>query len=230
MPLASASASSSVSNGVIATTGPKISSWKIRASGGDVGEHGRGDVVAGREAVRPAAAGDEPALGLADLDVATSPCRSAPGAPARRPRSSGSCGSPTTMCFARAAYRSHELVVDRRARPGSGDPAVQRSPLSEKTPKSVESIAASRSASANTTRGDLPPSSIDRPLRYGGGVARRSVCPVRLSPVKEISGTSGCLTRASPASSPRPLTRLKTPSGSAGLLEDRRPTATPTAG
>jgi hypothetical protein len=31
--LASASASSSVSNGVIATTGPKISSWKIRASG-----------------------------------------------------------------------------------------------------------------------------------------------------------------------------------------------------
>ena len=33
MSFASASASSSVSNGVIATTGPKISSWKIRASG-----------------------------------------------------------------------------------------------------------------------------------------------------------------------------------------------------
>ena len=32
-PLASSSASASVSNGVIATTGPKISSWKIRASG-----------------------------------------------------------------------------------------------------------------------------------------------------------------------------------------------------
>ena len=39
------------------------------------------------------------------------------------------------------------------------------------------------------------------------------VCPVELSPVKEISGTSGCLTRASPASSPKPLTRLNTPSG-----------------
>ncbi len=38
-------------------------------------------------------------------------------------------------------------------------------------------------------------------------------CPVLLSPVKEISGTSGCLTSASPASSPSPLTRLKTPCG-----------------
>ena len=37
--------------------------------------------------------------------------------------------------------------------------------------------------------------------------------PVRLSPVKEISGTSGCFTSASPASSPSPLTRLKTPAG-----------------
>ena len=38
-------------------------------------------------------------------------------------------------------------------------------------------------------------------------------CPVLLSPVKEISGTSGCFTSASPAVSPKPLTRLKTPSG-----------------
>ena len=34
-----------------------------------VGEHGGRDVVAGREAVRAPAAGDEPTLGLADLDV-----------------------------------------------------------------------------------------------------------------------------------------------------------------
>ena len=32
-PLARARASSSVSNGVMVTTGPKISSWKIRAVG-----------------------------------------------------------------------------------------------------------------------------------------------------------------------------------------------------
>ncbi len=35
-----------------------------------------------------------------------------------------------------------------------------------------------------------------------------------LSPVNEMSGTSGCLTRASPACSPSPLTRLNTPCGS----------------
>jgi len=39
-------------------------------------------------------------------------------------------------------------------------------------------------------------------------------CPVRLSPVNEISGTSGCFTSASPASSPSPCTRLNTPVGS----------------
>jgi acyl-CoA reductase-like NAD-dependent aldehyde dehydrogenase len=41
------------------------------------------------------------------------------------------------------------------------DPAVQRSPLRENTPKIVASIAASRSASAKTIAGLLPPSSID---------------------------------------------------------------------
>ena len=95
---------------------------------------------------------------------------------------------------------------------------MQRSPLREKTPNRAESIAASRSASAKTTHGDLPPSSIDRPLRFGAAL-RKIVCPVVVSPVKEISGTSGCLTRASPASSPRPLTRLNTPSGRPASLK-----------
>lgn len=40
------------------------------------------------------------------------------------------------------------------------------------------------------------------------------IWPVRDSPVKEMSGTSGCLTSASLALSPKPLTRLNTPSGS----------------
>ena len=95
---------------------------------------------------------------------------------------------------------------------------MQRSPLSEKTPKRAESIAASRSASAKTTQGDLPPSSIERPLRFAAAL-RKIVWPVVVSPVKEISGTSGCLTSASPASSPRPLTRLKTPSGRPASLK-----------
>jgi hypothetical protein len=81
------------------------------------------------------------------------------------------------------------------------EPAVQRSPFSEKTPKMVASIAASRSASAKTIAGLLPPSSIDRPLRNGAALPKMS-WPVRLSPVNEMSGTSGCFTSASPASSP----------------------------
>ncbi len=95
---------------------------------------------------------------------------------------------------------------------------MQRSPLREKTPNRAESIAASRSASANTTHGDLPPSSMERPLRLAAAL-RKIVWPVVVSPVKEISGTSGCLTRASPASSPRPLTRLNTPSGRPASLK-----------
>ena len=89
-------------------------------------------------------------------------------------------------------------------------PAVQRSPFSENTPNTVASSACSRSASAKTTAGLLPPSSIERPFRNGAAFAKIS-CPVELSPVNEMSGTSGCFTSASPASSPSPLTRLNTP-------------------
>ena len=78
------------------------------------------------------------------------------------------------------------------------EPAVQRSPFRENTPKTVASIAASRSASSNTTAGDLPPSSMDRPFRCGAALAKM-IWPVRDSPVKEISGTSGCFTSGSPA-------------------------------
>ena len=59
---------------------------------------------------------------------------------------------------------------------------------------------------------------MDRPLRLAAAL-RKIVWPVVVSPVKEISGTSGCLTRASPASSPRPLTRLNTPSGRPASLK-----------
>ncbi len=83
------------------------------------------------------------------------------------------------------------------------EPAVHRSPLSEYTPNSAPSTAAPRSASAKTTHGDLPPSSIDRPLSPSAAV-RMMVRPVAVSPVKEISGTSGCPARAAPAVSPMP--------------------------
>ena len=89
---------------------------------------------------------------------------------------------------------------------------MHRSPFSENTPNRALSVAASRSASANTMQGDLPPSSIDRPLRPGAAAAMMT-CPVDVSPVNEIRGTSGCVTRAAPATSPIPCTMLNTPSG-----------------
>ena len=39
------------------------------------------------------------------------------------------------------------------------------------------------------------------------------IWPVDVSPVNEIRGTSGCATRAAPATSPIPCTMLNTPSG-----------------
>jgi hypothetical protein len=90
---------------------------------------------------------------------------------------------------------------------------VQRSPFSENTPNSALSSAASRSASANTTHGDLPPSSIDRPLRCAAAEPMM-LRPVAVSPVKEMTGTSACCTSAAPASSPMPWTMLNTPPGS----------------
>ena len=105
--------------------------------------------------------------------------------------------------------------MDRSAR--IREPAVHRSPFSENTPNSALSVAWSRSASAKMTHGDLPPSSIDRPLRCGAAAAM-IVRPVPVSPVNEMRGTPGCATSAAPATSPMPCTRLNTPSGRPALV------------
>ena len=89
---------------------------------------------------------------------------------------------------------------------------MHRSPFSENTPNRALSTAWSRSASAKMTHGDLPPSSMDRPLRWGAAAAMIA-CPVVVSPVNEMRGTPGCATSAAPATSPMPCTRLNTPSG-----------------
>lgn len=70
----------------------------------------------------------------------------------------------------------------------------------------------SRFASAKTMAGFLPPSSSESFLQYG---ALRSVMrwAVAVEPVKEINGTSGWPTRASPALGPVPNTMLTTPGG-----------------
>ena len=70
------------------------------------------------------------------------------------------------------------------------DPAVQRWPLSVKIWATTASTARSKSESANTTTGDLPPSSKESRLSVGAAFAMIAE-PVADSPVNEIRLTPG---------------------------------------
>ena len=78
--------------------------------------------------------------------------------------------------------------------------------------KTAASSARSRSASANTMTGFLPPSSKWTRFRVGAPWAMIAE-PVALSPTKATALMSGCSVSALPASSPSPCTVLTTPSG-----------------
>ena len=85
--------------------------------------------------------------------------------------------------------------------------------------KTAASAARSRSASAKTMTGFLPPSS--KCTRFSVSAPCFMISePVRLSPTKPIALMSGCSVSALPASSPKPLTRFQTPCRQAGLLGD----------
>src|SRR5690348_2100730 len=72
--------------------------------------------------------------------------------------------------------------------------------------------ARSRSASANTSNGDFPPSSSETGVSCPPAAA--ATCrPVAPEPVKATRATPGCATSGAPASAPRPWTTLNTPSG-----------------
>ena len=74
--------------------------------------------------------------------------------------------------------------------------------------------AASRSASAKTMFGDLPPSSSVTLLQRLGGAAHDAACRSRSSPVNAILSTPGMLDDApGRPSSPAPVTTLSTPGG-----------------
>ncbi len=74
-------------------------------------------------------------------------------------------------------------------------------PVAAKTPAMMPLTALSRSASAKTTFGDLPPSSSEtRALR--SAAARAIALPVDVEPVNAILSTPGWLTRAIPVGSP----------------------------
>lgn len=101
--------------------------------------------------------------------------------------------------------------------------ATQVWPLAMKLAKAMPLTAASRWASAKTTRGALPPSS---------AVNRARLAPTRLPmarpaavpPVMSVLRTSGCETSAAPVSVPRPGSTEKTPSGTPACCS-RRPSS-----
>ncbi len=90
--------------------------------------------------------------------------------------------------------------------------AVQRCPDVPKELHTTLSSASGRSASSQMTMGFLPPSSSETRLSVFAARVLMSI-PVSVCPVKEMTRTSGCSTRAWPTSAPEPVTTLTTPSG-----------------
>ena len=89
---------------------------------------------------------------------------------------------------------------------------VQSWPELAKAPTIAPSAAASRSASANTTNGALPPSSRCTRLSVPAASAI-TLRPARGEPVTEISATSGWRASAPPVSGPGPGRTLRIPGG-----------------
>ena len=120
-------------------------------------------------------------------------------------------GSPMRAVRATASRRSTKASWMLSCT-SSREPAMQVWPVAAKMPEIAPNAACSRSASSNTTLGDLPPSSMAvcfkrRPAR---SLIRR---PVESEPVKLILATSGCSTSGVPTSAPKPVTTLNTPGG-----------------
>ena len=100
-------------------------------------------------------------------------------------------------------------------------PAEHTWPECRNTAVSAKSSAASRSASANTMLGFLPPSS--RATFFTVAAAEAMIrLPVARPPVKETRSTRGVLAeQAHPRAAPAPSTRLATPAGTPASVEQR---------
>ncbi len=120
--------------------------------------------------------------------------------------------SPIVMAFARSARRatkrSFRLSSTRRR-----EPAEHTSPWLKNTPIMAHSTAPSRSASAKTMLGDLPPSSSPTFFRLPTAALAMS-WPVRVLPVKVIMSMSWLSASSWPAAGPVPRIRLAVPAGS----------------
>src|SRR5574337_432089 len=98
------------------------------------------------------------------------------------------------------------------------EPHRQISPWLENAARRLSVTVVSKSQSANTSVGFLPPSSSESFLNFGPARLAMSA-PVLVPPVKEIAFTSGCSTSTAPALGPRPCTTLRTPAGSPASMQ-----------
>jgi hypothetical protein len=94
----------------------------------------------------------------------------------------------------------------------SREPAMQVCPVAANTPAIRPFAAACRSASANTTCGDFPPSSRVTLFRFSAA-ACATARPVAVEPVNATLSTPGCDARCAPVSRDSPVTTLTTPGG-----------------
>ena len=101
----------------------------------------------------------------------------------------------------------------------SREPAEQVWPAFCTIALTTEASAASKSASANTICGDLPPSSSVQPMWLRAAAVCTAV-PTSGLPVNEMKSTPGWAASAAPASSPRPGTTLSAPSGKPRLRRE----------
>ena len=98
-------------------------------------------------------------------------------------------------------------------------PAEQTWPECRKTAVRALSTTVSKSASANTMLGFLPPSSTATRFTVSAD-ARMIAWPVARPPVKLTMSTSGCAVSGAPTAGPVPSRMLTTPGGTPGLLDE----------
>ena len=221
MSLAISTASSSVSYGMITSTGPKISSCAIVMSvvtlEKTVGLH--------EEALleplgRLGAAGHERgALVDALLDVAAHALalhlghqRAERRAARRTDRRPCTPRPPRVASSSTSARRDRGTIirVERAAR-------LARVGVARRPRRPAPSSRSRRRRAC--TFGDLPPSSSATRLIVGGRELGDAP-PARVEPVNDTMSTSGCAASASPTTGPSPVTRLNTPGGKPSVVDD----------
>ena len=118
-----------------------------------------------------------------------------------------SSGSPTRMraiLSASSASNSSATLASTISRLEE----TQHWPVLKLTPKAAPSAAASRSPSAKTTIGFLPPSSRPSRLKLPSAAAWTQERPTAVEPVKDSMSTSPCSASAWPMVRPAPVTTL----------------------